>query len=204
LPEPARRAAAAGALTLAAAPARAHSPVDGFDGFLIGFLHPLGTPSQILALLALGLLAARGWPERFDLRLAIFAGGLAAGFAAGQLGADAAATEPVLLGLALALATLGALLPQLPGRATAGAAALAGLGVGIVSTPDPGPPGAVTITLIGSFLGATLALLYLAAAAGWLARRFPAPWMAIGQRVLAAWIAAISMVMLALVFAPAG
>ena len=70
--------------------------------------------------------------------------------------------------------------------------------MGIVSTPDPGPLGAMIITIAGTYVGANLALFYATGGIGWLRDRFNKPWALIGLRIIAAWIATISCLMLAL------
>ncbi len=196
-----RRWIGAAVIGLGPGPAAAHSPIEGIEGFYVGFLHPVSTPSQLLALLALGLLLVHGWPDRAGRWLGAFVGALAVGMAAGQAGLDPAPLPPVLLGVAVAVAALAALAPAAPGWTRLVAAAATGLLVGVVSTPDPGPMRATLITLAGSFVGANLATVYATGAAGWLRERFPRPWVHIGQRVLSAWVAAIAALMLAFAFA---
>ena len=192
---------AAAVVGLGPGPAAAHGPIDGIEGFYVGFLHPVSTPPQLLALLALGLLLVHGWPDRAGRWLGAFVGALAVGMAAGQAGLDPAPLPPVLLAVAVAVAALAALAPAAPGWTRLVAAAATGLLVGVVSTPDPGPMRATLITLAGSFVGANLATVYATGAAGWLRERFPRPWVHIGQRVLSAWVAAIAALMLAFAFA---
>jgi len=77
----------------------------------------------------------------------------------------------------------------------------------MVFTPDPGPPGAMIITISGTYIGANLALFYASGGIGWLRDRFNKPWAVNGLRVIAAWIATISCLMLALnvdLYCPAG
>jgi hypothetical protein len=197
----------AGAAAFVPGPALAHAPIEGIDGFYVGLLHPLSTVPQLLALVALSVLLACGWSARTHLWLYVAA--LALGIGLGQAGLAPSMPEDriaplsvALLALALAAATLAALAPK-AARLPALALAAAGGGmIGLLSTPDPGPLRATLITLAGSFTGAGLAVLYGSAGLGWLRERYPAAWMDIGQRVAAAWIAAVSALMLALAFAP--
>jgi hypothetical protein len=55
-----------------------------------------------------------------------------------------------------------------------------GLFLGMVSTPDPGPLGAMIITIAGTFVGANLAFFYTSGGIGWLRDRFDKPWALIG------------------------
>jgi len=103
-----------------------------------------------------------------------------------------------LLVIALAASSLAAIAPgsvNVPGTMLAGAG---GVFLGMVSTADPGPLSAMVITMTGAYIGANLALFYVSGGIGWLRDRFNKPWAVIGLRVVAAWIAAISCLMLAL------
>jgi hydrogenase/urease accessory protein HupE len=179
--------------------ALAHSrPVPGLEGFYLGMAHPLSTPPQLLALLALGFLLGQCWPRKFIIAWRAFAlatiGGLTLGFA----GYGHSLGERALLVIALAASSLAAILPAsvwVPGRMFAGAG---GLFLGMVSTPDVGPLGAMIVTIIGTYVGANLAFFYATGGIGWLRDHFNKPWALIGLRLVAAWIAAISCLMLAL------
>ena len=195
---------AGGAALLAALPgaAFAHGPVEGIEGFYTGLFHPLTTPAQLLGLIALSLLAAARWPCGAPAVLAGVAAGLLAGAGAGLAGLPADGAPPVLLGLATAAATLAALAARPPLPLAAPLALAAGGALGLISVPDPGPPRAVAFTLLGALAGAALLALYGAGGFGWLRARFPARWMEIGQRILAAWVAAVAILLLALAVAP--
>jgi hypothetical protein len=58
------------------------------------------------------------------------------------------------------------------------------------------------VTMAGAITGASLGLAYGVGLLVVLREKMRAPWVAIGLRVLAAWIAAVAALMLALVFAP--
>ena len=73
-----------------------------------------------------------------------------------------------MLIIALAGSSLAAIVPAwviIPGTLLAGAG---GLFLGIVSTPGAGPLGAMVVTTTGTYIGASLALLYVSGAIGWL------------------------------------
>ena len=160
-------------------------------------MHPLSTPPQLLALLALGLLLGQYWPRKFIVAWRAFALGAIGGLIVGIAGYGHSLGERALLVIALAASLLAAIGPasvSVPGT-MAGAA---GFFLGMVSTPDAGPLGAMTVTVIGTYVGANLALFYASGGIGWLRDRFNKPWALIGLQVIAAWIAAISCLMLAL------
>ncbi|MEO1723502.1 MAG: HupE/UreJ family protein [Pseudomonadota bacterium] len=197
---PDRAACRALALGFALLPgaANAHSSAPGIEGFYLGVLHPLTSLAQVLAFLALGLVFGQRWPRNFALGWAVFAAGCVLGIVLGQMGVPMDAAEPVLLALALAAGVLAALWPSGPAIPAIALAGMAGIVIGLVSTPDPGPPRSVAVTLTGSFAGAVALLLNAAAGVGWLRENARAVWVGIGLRVLAAWVAAISALLLAL------
>jgi hydrogenase/urease accessory protein HupE len=176
----------------------AHSAVPGLKGFYVGMVHPLSTPPQLLALLALGLLLGQCWPRKFTLAWLLFALAAAGGLILGFAGYGHSRAERALLVTALAASSLATITPAwfiVPGTLLAGAG---GLFLGIASTPDPGPLGAMIVTITGTYLGVNLAFFYASGGIGWLRDRFNNAWAHIGLRIIAAWIAAISCLMLAL------
>lgn len=78
---------------------------------------------------------------------------------------------------------------------------LGGLLIGQISIPDPGPVRDRIITMAGSLVGASVGLLYVAGGVVYLTERYQQKWVDIAFRVVAAWMGAISLVMLALEFA---
>ena len=198
-------AGAAAAVTLASNPAAAHAPIPGIEGFYVGLLHPLSTPGQILALLALGLMLGlrigRGLPV-----LVALAVGLLVGVGIGQVAARPDWAEPALLFMAIVSAAISALSPT--DRewmsllvATGATAGIVGMLLGINSTPDPGPTLAMLITLSGSFFGIVLISIYVSGGVVWLREKYTQQWVVVGIRVVAAWIGAVSILMAALIFA---
>lgn len=191
-----------GVLVIAAAllptAAAAHSPFPGIKGFYTGLLHPLTSPAQILSLIALGLIFGQRWPGRFRLAWLVFAGTCLAGILFGQTGMSLLPAEPSLLASAFLIAVLAALWPDSPAALCVAAAGIVGLLLGLISTPDPGPLRPTIITLAGSLAGATVSLLYAAAGLGWLKEKTPPTWSQIGFRIAAAWLAAITVLLLAL------
>ena len=138
--------------------------------------------------------------------LLALAGGLVVGMGYGQWQTGPDWVETALLFTAIASATISALFPT--GRqwfvilvVKGMVACVAGVLLGVVSTPDPGPWGAVLITLIGSFVGVVLVPFYIGMGVSWLREKFSQHWIDIGIRVVAAWIGAIAILMAALSFA---
>lgn len=195
------RRLAAGLLTaglLLPEPAAAHAPIEGIEGFYIGLVHPLTSPAQVLILVALGVVFGQRWPNNVGIALALFAAACFGGIVLGQVGVPFDTAETILLALALLAGALGALWPASPVVLGFLAAAIAGVLIGLASTPDPGPFRPTAITLFGSFVGATVLLLYSAGGLGAIHEKTTKPWVRIGLRVVAAWVAAIASILLAL------
>ena len=95
----------------AAGPAFAHVMPDAAEGALTaGFLHPFLGVDHVLAMVMVGLCAARLGAHRVYMMPAVFVGAMALGFALAHAGFTLPAAEPmilasvVILGLAVALA----------------------------------------------------------------------------------------------------
>jgi hypothetical protein len=190
-----------GWLVLAAGPtpALAHSPVPGIEGFYIGILHPFSTPAQALLMLGLGLAVGAFAPRRAGWAMGTFLAATLIGILIGLIPAD---LDTALFATAFLAAAAAALAP---GRLLPVAVALALVGgvlIGLASVPDPGPTRDRVITMMGSFVGANLGLLYLFGFGMIVRERYTQPWVAIAFRVAAAWVGAISLLMLALRLAP--
>lgn len=195
-----------GVMLLWPAAASAHSPIDGIEGFYVGFLHPLSTAGQVLALVAIGLVVGRGDRSSFARAWSAFAALVGGGILLGQAVGTSGHEDTALLGVAAVSALIAAVAPERvftlrPLQPGAVAAGLGGLLLGLASTPDAGPLRATMLVLAGSFVGLNFAFLYLAGGTIWFLDRYAARWARIGVRVLASWIATIAVLMGALVFA---
>jgi hydrogenase/urease accessory protein HupE len=180
--------------------ALAHSPFPGIKGFYTGLLHPISTPEQVLALLALGIMLGLRWPGWFKVPFLAFASATLLGILLGQLDISRVFVEPLLLLVAVVAATLSALYPTGLFALFVILASITGALIGLLSTPDSGSLTATVVTLVGSFVGANLALLYISGGVGEFQARFKQQWSRIGLRIVAAWLAAISVIMASLAF----
>lgn len=182
-------------LVFAAVPAYAHAPVPGVKGFYIGLVHPFSTPSQALVMIGLGLMAGSYAGEKIRWLLGAFLivsmGGLVMGAAGMEL-------ETALYAIAVAACGLAALLPGGVVALSFVCVVAGALLVGSVSIPDEGPTADRLFTMSGSIVGANIGLLYLAGLTHFVRQRFTQAWVAIGFRVVAAWLGAIALLMLAL------
>jgi hydrogenase/urease accessory protein HupE len=165
------------------------------SSFLGGLLHPLAVPAHALALLALGLLIGQQGDRLMPQ--AAFVAGLVAGLIALALAVGATSAADVLLADAALTGLLVALGRPLPTFVSAPLAATAGIALGLDSPPEVISISAATVMLIGTGLGASLALAIVAAGASRLTRA----WQRIGTRILGSWIAASAILVLALRYA---
>jgi hydrogenase/urease accessory protein HupE len=163
------------------------------QAFVDGLLNPLTTPAHVLTLLALGLLLARQ-PQRFAVLL-IFALALAGGFLAIVLAVETTPARTVLLAVAAALGMMvaAAWAPKLLAWPLA---AIAGAVLALDSPPQAVRIAEAYATLAGTAVGACAILVVVAALAG----HANADWQRLGVRILGSWIAASSILVLAVQF----
>jgi urease accessory protein len=106
-------------LPLLLAPAMALAHPGHHDGsFLAGAAHPIGGADHVLAMVALGLLAAQMGGRALWALPAAFVGAMVAGGAAGFAGMPFPAVEPMILASVVALGVLVAMAARLPLAAT--------------------------------------------------------------------------------------
>jgi urease accessory protein len=189
---------ATGPLLLAACDqASAQAPIEGLGALTGGLLHPLLTPTHALALLGLGLLIGQQPRGQRALPQTLFAAALAAGLLALALAVGETPASLVLLsGGALCGALVAAAL-RLPLLMLGPLAAATGASIGLDSPPEVISLQEAVIMLIGTGLGATIALGLVVAGAARMAR----DWQQIGVRVLGSWIAASALLAIAVRFA---
>ena len=186
-------------LSVRPGPAHAHSPVPGIDGFYTGIAHPFSTPEQAFLMLSLGLLVGSFNIHKVFWHLYAFFIATLIGM---YLGIQSAQIDAVILATAFVACSWSALGP---GKILPLAIVLVFIGgilIGMVSVPDPGPTRDRMVTMIGSFAGANIGLLYIGGMIQLLRERYTWGWVGIAFRIVAAWLGAISLIMLALKFAP--
>jgi hypothetical protein len=177
-------------------PAAAHT-IEGLGGFYGGFLHPVLTPTHGLALLGLGLLigqqpADRRWLPQMLFALALAASLVALACAVGETPAGAV----LLVGVALSGALVAAAF-RLTILVLGPLAAVIGAAIGLDSPPEVVSFQEAIVMLIGTGLGAAIALGLVVEGAARMAR----DWQLIGVRVLGSWTAASALLAIAVRFA---
>ena len=83
---------------------RAHTTIEGLEGFGGGVVHPLMTPAHLLLLIALGLLAGQQTPLDLKTPFAVFVPCLSLALLLTTTGPITMVYQPVLIGLALCAA----------------------------------------------------------------------------------------------------
>jgi hypothetical protein len=180
-------------LVVPATPAFAHSPIMGIGGVFGGILHALLVPEHGLSLVALGLVLGRQEPATRHSAMLIYTVALACGLVAAAFAVGEALAADILL---LATGIMGVLIAAawMPGFLGLPLAAIAGLTVALDSRPEATSMDEVARMLIGSGIGAALALALVAEGSVFLKgnARF------IVARVAGSWIAAIAILVLSL------
>jgi urease accessory protein len=174
-------------------PALAHAPLMGIGGVFGGVIHAVLVPEHGLTLLALGLVLGRQKQDARRSGMLIFVALLACGLiAAALLGEETVAADLLLL----ATCSLGLLIAAawMPPRLVLCLAALAGLMFALDSKPDGTSAVEATRMLIGSGLGAAIAIALVAEGAVYLRGHA----LLIAARVAGSWIAAIGIMVLSL------
>lgn len=185
------RASLAVAFVATGAPASAH-PVFGVTGFAGGLLHPLVVPAHLLAIVALALLI--GQQSRGHGAVIVCAAAIVAGLGAIALAYVPTLAEQGVLAVAASaglLVALGRPLPRPVGTLLAGAG---GLALALDSPPEAISLRDAHLSLLGTAIGAMIALLALLQVTTRLARG----WQRIGARIVGSWIAASAVLALAL------
>jgi urease accessory protein len=174
-------------------PALAHAPIMGIGGVFGGMIHALLVPEHGLTLLALGLVLGRQQHGARRSGMLTFAATLACGLVAAALSSEETPAADVLL---LATGTLGLLIAAawMPPRLVLALGAVAGLMFALDSKPDGTSDTESLRMLMGSGLGAAIALAAVAEGSTYL--RGPIP--LIAARVAGSWIAAVGIMVLSL------
>lgn len=177
--------------------AHAHTATKGVGDVTNGLLHPLLMPSHLLILVALGLYGAQRSSRRSIRPLVVFAISAVAGLAL-TIPNWIPGVPPLALSIvALVISILVALRAPLPIPVSSAIYAIAALTVTLDSGVEQGPFDAVLGTLFGTFCAVLAVVTTTSYYLGQCPRK---NWIKIAIRVLASWIAAIAVLMIAFAF----
>ena len=172
----------------------AHVPIENINEFYAGILHPLMVPAHIMTIILVGLTASRIPGEALGLSR-LFMTGLTVGLVASGFGVTTA--FPLWL-LYVMLCLLGVYVASnFQYRQPLFSRILlvtAGLLMGLDTTCEELRGGALWLCLVGSLIGAGFVAFYVAL----IAKKAKKKWQHIAIRVVASWIGAIGLLMLAL------
>lgn len=186
------------ALWFCASPlAHAHTATKGVGDVTNGLLHPLQMPSHLLILLALGLYGAQRSSRGTRQPILVFTVAAIAGLALTIPNWFKEVPSWALSVVALGIAILVALRAALPVAASSSIYALGAMVVTLDSGIDQAPLIVALKTLFGTFC----AILAIVTSTTFYVRQIPRKnWIKIAIRVLASWIAAIALLMIAFAF----
>ena len=159
-----------------------------------GLLHPLSTPTHVVVLTSLSLIAGRNFVPAGAAIIGAFALGLAAGLGAIAWGVGETPASDVLLASATLCGLIAASGITVPVPLAVPVALVSGSALGLDSPPQSILLGEAVATLIGTACGGIGALTVSAFAASQIARLRRG----IVLRVAGSWVAAIAILVLAL------
>jgi len=177
--------------------AQAHSPIKGTGDFLNGLLHPLVTPTHVLIIIGLGLVAGRQAARDLKAPLWAFLPLSALALALTTLGWIREVYPPLLICIALCAGVLLALEKIPPVPATCALFAAAALGLGLDSAVEGAAPASTMKILLGNWISLNLLIFDLAI---YVTMGKQANWLKIALRVAGSWLIAISLMVLAFSF----
>lgn len=178
--------------------ALAHAPIQGISSFLNGMLHPILVPAHLLLLLAVGLLLGQQRLNKIELTLAAYTVATMLGLALTWFSIEVN-FELALLALSAVLGLMITLQLSLHRLWCVLICCLAGFVLGVDSTQEQLLAKDKLFALFGCLVALHFIVLYPMA----LAESFNKKALQqIGVRIAGAWITAISLLVLALVFAP--
>lgn len=179
--------------------AQAHSAIKGIGTFYNGILHPLFVPAHVLVILALGLFMAQQGTKTSQRTLAVAVVSALSGLVI-TFFVPTEILQPYILALAALLGVLAAISKGWPLWLGVLLAVIVGGIVGLDSAQTEQLGREKLTSMLGTGVGISLLMLYFTALAHMLSKK---EWQKIGIRVLGSWIAASSLMVLALSFAPA-
>ncbi len=175
----------------------AHSPIKGMGDFFNGMLHPILVPAQVLVILALGLWYGQNKPVENQVSILAYLFAVIAGLIATNLSLGIDVSIILLLG-ATTISLLIISNIVLPKLVYILIGIMLGFIIGLDSAQDGFSTKAKWVALFGSGVGIYFLLLYAMVLSESLSKK---AWQNIAVRVMASWISASALMVLALNFA---
>jgi urease accessory protein len=183
---------------LLAAPglAIAHSPIKSLNGFYNGLLHPVFVPAQLLLLIVVGLFFGQQGMKENLTAVGVFMAATATGLVAAWFssGSD---QQTILLSIAAIVGVLIAASPTAGRYLCTFIGAVAGFFLGLDSAQETLSGKLKFLSLFGSGVGIYLLMLYPMGIANFLQKKH---WQKTAIRIVGSWLAASSLLVLALSF----
>jgi hydrogenase/urease accessory protein HupE len=176
------------------ATAHAHSPIKGLGDFYSGLLHPLTTPSHVLIIVAIGLLAGRRRPFHLKAPMAVFITFSGAALLVATVGGFQGIHPTVMVGIALCAGLLLALDKNPSIAPFCALVAVAAVAMGLDSAVESQSVNAVVNTLLGNWISMVVLVCDVAI---YVSLGGEAKWLKIALRIAGSWIVAISLLVLA-------
>ena len=176
------------------ASAHAHTAIKGLGEVINGLIHPVLTPSHVLILLGLGLLAGQQVPRNLKTPMLVFLPLSAAALLLTMTGLVTTVYPPILICIALAAGAVVALEASLPRLVSMALFAAAAIAIGFDSAVETGSAVAQLKTLLGTWISLGLLVFDIAFYVSFLTKP---KWQKIGVRVVGSWLIAISLLVLA-------
>ena len=180
--------------------AHAHSPFPGAGDFISGLLHPVTSPTHVLVIVGLGLMAGRRTLAEVKEPAITFALGSALGLLLTLTGMMKAVPPVVPVVIALIAGTLLASDKSPPPGVRNALYGAAGMFLGLDSAVENGSAWTITKTLLGNWISLALLVVDLAIYVTFGAN---AKWLTIAIRIVGSWIIAIALMVLAFSLRPA-
>lgn len=177
----------------------AHTPIEGVDNFYNGLMHPFIVPAHLLLGIATGLFVGQKGMKENQLAIAVYFVAALAGLIVAWFTVVGGLDLFILGGAATIGLLIASNLPAGP-RWCAFVAGLVGLLLGMDSSQEALSGQDKFVSFLGTGLGIYFLLLYPMGLADYLCEK--KSWHKIGVRVVGSWVAASSLLVLALSFAP--
>jgi len=172
----------------------AHSPIEGIDSFYNGLLHPVLVPAHLLLLIVVGLFLGQQGLRRVELAMGVFAGATIMGLIAAWF-PIAPGLEPLVLVLAAVVGLLVAIRLHATLLWCVLIVLLGGFSLGLDSAQEELFGKDRLVSLFGSCVAIYFLVLYPMALAESFNKK---AWQQIGVRIVGSWVAASSLIVLAL------